>query len=103
MLSQTYAGLEVAGDAMTDSCISSRGSRPVTQRSHLTAPGVRRSVGLTDFSVDAAKKQQGVIEELERAIVPAADPSRKHFVDRDNHFLDPKPKRVHGTQGAANT
>jgi len=52
---------------------------------------------LTDFSVDAAKKQQGVIEELERAIVPAADPSRKHFVDRDNHFLDPKPKRVHIT------
>ena len=41
------AGLEVAGDAMTDSCISSRGSRPCTQRSHLTAPGVRRNVNFS--------------------------------------------------------
>ena len=82
---------------MTENCISSRGSRSDTQRSHLTAPDVKRSVGLSDFGVDAAKKQQGVIEELERATVPAADPSRGHVMDRDDHFLVPRPKCVHGT------
>ena len=97
MLLQRCAGLKVVGNTMTENCISSRGSRSGTQHSHLTAPDVKRSVGLSDFGVDAAKKQQGVIEELERATVPATNPSRTHFVDRDIHILDTRSKHAHGT------
>ena len=63
----------------------------------------RRNVSLADVGIDAAKKQQGVIKELEQATVPAADQSHRHVVDRDVHFLDPRLNRVHRTQGIANT
>ena len=52
---------------------------------------------MANFAIDATKKQQGVIKELERATVPESNPSHRHDMDRGVHFIDTRPKCVHGT------